>query len=267
MSIGSLPPSVVYRMAEKSESSNLERTRSNASIRRTVEDFEARVARVQTVDDVFRDRRLLNFMMEATGNASELNQVGIVRRALSAPADDNNVAKRMGKGQLFGAAAFFELSKGVDKLKSPKIIRETIDSYIATQSEKSLSQNVSEVTRARYFAKNIAEAAEDPFKILGDGLLRSVITKTLGLPDQMAVQSVETQARAITSRLDLSKFKDKAFTEKFIQRYLNIADQEARAAGGAASSPTLALFGGGGGVNDLFGTINALGSNRINIVV
>ena len=53
-----------------------------------------------------------------------------------------------------------------------------------------------------------------------NAVLRRVVTKTLELPDQIAFQPVETQALAITKRLDLSKLKDSKFVDNFTRRYL-----------------------------------------------
>ncbi len=266
MSLGSLPASVIYRLAEKSDSSALDRTRSSAQIQRTVTDFRARLDRVGSVDDVFRDRRLLQFLMDATGNSREMESVGVVRRALTSPDDDKNIAARLNKPQLKSAVGFLGLNNGIAKLKNPETVKELVDAYVSTQHERSLTQGNGNVSRARYFKQNIAAAADDPFKILGDRFLRDVITKTLGLPERIAVQPVETQARAISSRVDLAKFKDPEFTDKFIRRYLTIVDQETAASGGnAAGASALALFG-GGNLNDLLPSVNALRTG-VNIVV
>lgn len=66
-------------------------------------------------------------------------------------------------------------------------------------------------------------------QILGDPNLRTVITTALGIPEQIAFQSLPAQEKAITSQIDISKFKDPKFVESFTQRYL-------LAAGAAAST-------------------------------
>ena len=57
-------------------------------------------------------------------------------------------------------------------------------------------------------------------QILGDPVLRKVVTTTLNIPLQIAFQPLQAQEKAISSQLDISKFKDPKYVESFIQRYL-----------------------------------------------
>jgi len=47
-----------------------------------------------------------------------------------------------------------------------------------------------------------------------------VVTTALGLPQQIAFQSLEAQENAITNRLDITKLKDPKFVEQFARRFL-----------------------------------------------
>lgn len=46
------------------------------------------------------------------------------------------------------------------------------------------------------------------YAVLGDPIIRRVVTGALGLPDTLAIQSVETQARAVAARLDIRKLEN-----------------------------------------------------------
>jgi hypothetical protein len=90
-------------------------------------------------------------------------------------------------------------------------------------------------------------------------VLREVVTSTLGFPKELAIQSVETQATALTSKIDITKFKDPKFVEKFIQRYLTQRDQETAQSNGAGAG----MYGGllqlvGGGSGDMSGVLDLL---------
>ncbi len=63
-------------------------------------------------------------------------------------------------------------------------------------------------------------------------MLRRVVTTALGLPQELAIQSVETQLRAVTSRLDLDKLKDPKEATKLVERYLVARAREAGPLGG-----------------------------------
>jgi hypothetical protein len=52
---------------------------------------------------------------------------------------------------------------------------------------------------------------------LGDKVLRDVVQNVYNLPAQLAIQPVETQARAISSRVDVTKFLNGANAAAFQQ--------------------------------------------------
>ena len=56
--------------------------------------------------------------------------------------------------------------------------------------------------------------------MLGDPIIRRVVTGALGLPREIAIQSVETQARAVASRLDIRKLEDPREIQRLAERYL-----------------------------------------------
>ena len=62
---------------------------------------------------------------------------------------------------------------------------------------------------ALYFERN-AGKIKNGYDILGDNVLRAVVTYTLDLPPQIAVQSVEKQKQLIESKLDIKKFQNDA---------------------------------------------------------
>jgi hypothetical protein len=68
--------------------------------------------------------------------------------------------------------------------------------------------------------KRIAEKLDTPIKILGSALGRDVVTTALGLPKQLALQSLQAQEKAITQRLDVKQLKKPEFVDRLVQRYL-----------------------------------------------
>ncbi|MFC7610836.1 DUF1217 domain-containing protein [Teichococcus aestuarii] len=56
--------------------------------------------------------------------------------------------------------------------------------------------------------------------MLGDKVMRRVATTVAGLPSELALQSVEAQARSLSARFDTEQLADPKKREKLIQRYL-----------------------------------------------
>ena len=85
------------------------------------------------------------------------------------------------------------------------------------------------------------EIAEDVFDVLGNPVLRRVVTGALGLPDAIAVQSVEAQGRAVTARLKIESLQDDRAVRKLVERYLLAAAQATLATTPSPNDPLSAI--------------------------
>ena len=93
------------------------------------------------------------------------------------------------------------------------------DAYAEVKWRHSLDAATPGLSNALTFRARAASVGST-LEILGDPVLREVVTVALGIPKQIAFQSIEAQQKAIDTRLDVAKLKDKGFVEKFAQRYL-----------------------------------------------
>jgi hypothetical protein len=132
--------------------------------------------------------------------------------------------------------ASWEAGKIVDSMKSvnplgslsdPKMLDILTEGFTKFEYLDGLSKANPGMSDAIYFIDN-AKNAKTPYDILGDAALRRVVLGALGLPDEIAIQPVETQARAITSRLKLTDLQDATKVRGIAERYLMArADQAA----------------------------------------
>jgi hypothetical protein len=98
-------------------------------------------------------------------------------------------------------------------------IKEVRENYIAEKRLDMLDQQMPGLGTALLF-KKAAKNFDTPIKILGSPLGREVVTTALGLPKQLAVQSLNAQEKALTQRIDPAKLKDPEFADRIAQRYL-----------------------------------------------
>ena len=83
---------------------------------------------------------------------------------------------------------------GVNVLKSSKTVEDLVSRYITNEYEKDLGNQNPALREASYFLRKVGNA-NSSLDILGDKILRSVTTYTLGLPDEIAFQSIAKQVR------------------------------------------------------------------------
>jgi hypothetical protein len=97
------------------------------------------------------------------------------------------------------------------------------------------------MANAVYFSET-AKTVKSVYDILGNGVMRRVVLGALGIPDQVAIQPVETQARAVLARLKLADLQDPIKVRGLAERYLMAeADKAASSAANGASDPFSAI--------------------------
>lgn len=68
--------------------------------------------------------------------------------------------------------------------------------------------------------KRLAPTLDTTTKVLGSALGREVVTTALGLPRELALQSLVAQEKAIDQRIDVAKLQDPEYVDRIVQRYL-----------------------------------------------
>jgi hypothetical protein len=161
-----------------------------------------------------------------------------VRRALlSDPADAKGLAAQLGSTWKAAAATLGVHATGLDGLRDAAMVARLSDAYLKHQYRMGLDDQQPGLSDALYFLE-AARNADDVFDLLGDRVLRRVVTGALGLPDQIAVQSVETQGRAVTARLKVESLQDERMVRKLAERYLiSAANTAAASADGPSGDP------------------------------
>jgi len=134
------------------------------------------------------------------------------------------------------AAAVVTSMKQVSPLGSlgdTKMIEVLTAGYTKYEYRTGLSSTNPGMADAIYFTEN-AKNMTTAYDILANSVMNRVVLGALGLPIEIAIQPVETQARAITSRLNLKDLLDPSKVNAMAERFLMA---EANAAAAAATAP------------------------------
>lgn len=215
---------------------------------------------ITSVNQIFSDPKLLNFILTATGLGNQTQNIGLVKAALlSDPTNKKSVANQLSSSnsKFLSADQTLLLNKGLSNLQDPSTIQALITNYESNTFEQGIATNDQSVANARYFAKNIASAVKSAsttqnavFTILGDSVLRNVVSTALGFPPQLAQLPVADQAAEISKRLNVHQFSNPSFVSHFVTRYLTQVQTQAFQADLGTSSDvalsTLMQINGGG---------------------
>jgi len=230
------------------EARALERLARDPQQTRAMDQFRRAIDRAPDIRAALRDPRVLQVVALAMGIPDGAQQPGLASRALLAdPTPTDALVNRLPDKRWKAAAESLRLDqRGLDALRDPEVQARLADGLRRAKWREELEASQPGLGDALLFREKAASGAEGPFAVLGDPILRRVVTGALGLPRSIAVQSVETQARALEARLKLDKLRDPREVQRLAERYLISRAGESAGAFGAPSAGTanaLALLG------------------------
>lgn len=204
--------------------------------------FRTALDKAGSIEAALEDPRILKVLLPALGLAGQEGNAGMVRRALlSDPEDAEGLAAALGSTWQVAAATLGVFESGLEGLRDPAMVRRLSDAYLKYEYRSGLDAQQAGLSDALYFLESAA-GAEDVFDVLGNPVLRRVVTGALGLPDEIAVQSVEAQGRAVSARLKMESLQDDRAVRRLVERYLIAAADKAAAAAAAQPSDALATI-------------------------
>jgi len=176
-----------------------------------------------------------------------------VKKALTQdPSTKTAIVNSLTNSKFKTADQDLQLYNGLTNLQDPATIQALITNFQSNTFEQGIASTDQNVANARYFAKNVASAVKAAstttnaiFSILGDSVMRDVVTTALGFPKQLAVLPVADQAAAISKRLNVQQFSNPTFVSQFVSRYLTqVQSQAFQADLGSSSDVALSTLSG-----------------------
>ena len=209
--------------------------------KRAVDQFRRAVERAPDVKTALRDPRVLQVIATALGIPEAAGQAGLATRALlSDLSDPKSLANQLTDKRWKYAAETLQLAtKGIAGLRDDAVQTSLADGLRRAQWNTNLENEQAGLGDAVLFRERAASVDNNIYAVLGDPILRRVVTGALGLPVSIAIQSVEAQARAVSSRLDIRKLENPKEVQRLAERYLlNRANES-----GTGISDLLARYG------------------------
>jgi hypothetical protein len=221
MSLASVDTAI--QQADKNEKKQLAQVAKDPIVQKEIARYTKVVKNAKTLDEVLDDPVARKVFLKANGLGSEVDHVALAKKALASdPTDDQSVANKLAKvnGNWLAIAKTYNFELfGVGRIKTSDSIKEVTDNYVSEKRLDMLDEQMPGLGTVMLF-KKIAANLDSPIKILGSAVGREVVTTALGLPKQIALQSVEAQVKAVSQRMDATKLKSDVFVDKLVQRYL-----------------------------------------------
>jgi hypothetical protein len=180
----------------------------------------------------------MNVLLTANGMSDQIGYTALATQALTSnTADPNSLVNQLTDTRWKTLAGNYNFSSsGLSAFKNPATVAAIANAYATASWQKQEDTVTPGLSNALAF-KAQASTITSVDQILGNPTMRTVVTTTLGIPQQIAFQDLVAQEQAISTRIgNLSQFQSPAFVESFVQKYL-IANA-ASVASAAASAPS-----------------------------
>ena len=233
-------PIQALQQAKANQTKDVAATAAQPDTARDIAAFKAAVASAKTPADLLSNPRALNVLLTANGLGDQASYTALAKKALLSNVNDPKaLANTLTDTRWKAVASTFDFAnKGLSVIKNSKALASIANGYAQVKWEASLDQATPGLSIALDF-RSRASTITSVDQILGDSNLRKAVTTVLGIPEQIAFQPLEAQEHAISSQLDLTKFKSPAYVEQFTQRYLIAASQAASTNSSSSSGPSL----------------------------
>lgn len=214
---------VGYQTIANDMTRSLQQTANDPQVARETAYYQANIGKVQSVDDLLGNYRLLSYALKAYGLGDLDYAKAFVGKLLTEGTQNSNSFANQLNDQRYrdfaNAFNFAQLGSGATQTQAAQ--GDTVDRYMRqTLEENSGSDGV---RLALYFQRK-ASGITNAYQILGDPALLQVVQTALGLSPLTSAANIDAQANMLSSRIDFADFQDPQKVSTFIQRFSALWD-------------------------------------------
>ena len=214
-------PVTALQTAETNETKDVAAQAAQPSTARDIADFTKAVQSATSPQQLLSNPTVLKVLLTANGLGDQTSYTALATKALlSNTSQSGSLASQLSNQSWLTTAQTFDFAnKGLSVIQNPQVLKDLTNSYAQAQWRASLDQTTPGLSNALDFTQR-ASTITSVDQILGDPTFRTVVTTALNIPEQIAFQPIEAQEKAISSKIDISKFKSPAFVEQMAKQYL-----------------------------------------------
>ena len=234
-------PITALNNAETNQTQDIKATAAEPAVQRAVAAFTKAVQTATSPQQLLSNPTVMQVLMTANGLADQIPYTALAQKTLLSNANTTgSLVNQLTDTRWKPVVQTYDFAnKGLTVIQTPSVISTIANAYAEVTWRTSLDATTPGLSNALTFRQN-ARSVTNVDQILGDPVLRSVVTTTLGIPLQIAFQPLEAQQKAVTSLLDITKLQDPKFVQQFAQRYLIAMAQSASAS--PATQPSMAAL-------------------------
>ncbi|MCF3946522.1 DUF1217 domain-containing protein [Acidiphilium sp. AL] len=233
-------PITALQIAQRNQAQDVAAEAKQPQVLRDVAAFTKAVQTATSAKQLLANPAVMKVLLTANGLGPQIGYPALAQQALlSDPNDPTSLANQLAttNTQWLATAQTYDFAnKGLSIIQNPKIVSTLANGYAEVLWRQSLDQQTAGLSNALDFVQN-AKNFTSTVQILGDPVIRDVVTTALGIPQQIAYQPLAAQEQAITSQFNVASLQDPKFVQSFADRYLTVLQAAAQS---NASTSTIA---------------------------
>ncbi|MBT5265373.1 MAG: DUF1217 domain-containing protein [Rhodospirillaceae bacterium] len=176
------------------------------TVQNEIDYFKRNAPKLNTIEDLLDNQRVLRFVLSSFGLEGDADKPGKIKAILKSDPDDvNSYANRLNDKRFGEFAKFMNATKlGATNLHISSNQNELTDKYLANEFEKDMGRKSPYLRDAIFFLREVNKATST-YDVLGSLPMRAIVTQTIGLPQEIARQSLEKQISLIEAKFDITK--------------------------------------------------------------
>ncbi|NCO86077.1 MAG: DUF1217 domain-containing protein [Rhodobacterales bacterium] len=237
-----------WRFLQRTLDSQKEAFVQSAPLQRNTTYFRENIAKVQSAEDLVKDRRLLAVALGAFGLDDDINNKAFIRKVLEdGTIKERALSSRLADKRYADFARSFGFGDFGSKTQFPGFADSILARYETKQFEAAVGAQDDQMRQALNLSAGLAEVVRGNstkngqwYAIMGNAPLRSVVQTALGFPSSFARVGIDQQldafkdrARAVFGTDNVGDLTRPEAQEKMIRLFMIRSD----AAAASATSP------------------------------
>ena len=171
-----------------------------------MQSFRAAVSGAKDVQSLLANPAVMKVLLTANGLSDQIAYTALAQKALHVRHKRQQFAREQAFGHTLevGRADLRFRREGAGGHPKPKVLDTIANAYAEVTWRQSLDAATPGLSNALTFREQ-ASGITSVDQILGDPVMRAVVTTALGIPQQIAFQDLSAQEQAISSRLDITQ--------------------------------------------------------------
>ena len=234
-------PILDLKLAQANQTTDVAKEAQQPLVARDIASFTSALNNATTLQQALSNPAVQKVLLTANNLSRYIAEPALAQKALmSDPSNPNSLVNQLGDTNLLSVTQSYNFAKnGLAALKNPAVQATLAHAYAEVSWRQSLDAATPGLSNALTFlgqAKSITSVDQ----ILGDPTNRAVVLTALGIPEQVAFQSLTAQEQAVSSRVNIADFQSPTFVATMTDRYLLTMQQSSR--NGASSSSLSGLL-------------------------